>query len=283
MPGNNGGLKCAACGGAVRPAAGLLACRTCGLARLAELSFDDPVYDGLDESAIYSRSKRRIIRELVSDLAAFRPGGGRLLDIGCASGEIMKAAARAGWDCAGVEISPRLAAEASAAGFPVHAGGLETLRTPDSSFDAAVFYDVLSLVEAPRPLLDRAFALLRPGGAVFIRELNAAFHLRALALSGLAPLRPLGLRPGVAHNWNYTPAAMRALLSGSGFEGVRLRNSRPTSGDPYATGGRLGAAAVVVFKSVFFAAARAAEILSGGRVLAASAFAASARKPGRPA
>ncbi|MDQ7772426.1 MAG: class I SAM-dependent methyltransferase [Elusimicrobiales bacterium] len=270
---------CAACGGAVEAVPGLLACRACGLARRAELSFGDPVYEGLDEKEIYGPSKSRIISELVSDLSSFRPGGGRLLDVGCASGEIMKAAAPAGWDCTGVEISHRLAAEASAAGFPVHAGRLETLRTPDSSFDAVVFYDVLSLVEDPRPLLGRAFALLRPGGAVFIRELNASFHLRALALSGLAPLRSLGLRPGVVHNWNYTPAAMRALLSGCGFEGVRLRNSRPTSGDPYATGGRMGAAAVGVFKSVFFAAARAAEVLSGGRVLAASAFAASALKP----
>lgn len=272
--------RCAACGGAIDSVSGLLSCRTCGLARRAELSFGDPVYEGLDEREIYGPSKRRIILELVADLSYFMPAGGRLLDVGCASGEIMKAASPSGWDCTGVEISPRLAAEASAAGFPVHAGKLETLRTPDLSFDAVVFYDVLSLVEAPRPLLERAFSLLRPGGAVFIRELNAAFHLRALALSGLAPLRSLGLRPGVVHNWNYTPAAMRALLAGAGFAGIGLRNSRPTSGDPYGTGGRLGAAAVSAFKSAFFSAARAAEVLSGGRVLAASAFAASAFKPG---
>ncbi|KAF0126980.1 MAG: type 11 methyltransferase [Elusimicrobia bacterium] len=273
--------RCPACGASpLLSAGGLARCRACGLARAEEPCFSEPRYGGLDEREIYSLSKSRIITELVSDLSAFRPGGGRLLDVGCASGEIMKAAASAGWDCSGVEISPRLAAEASAAGFPVHAGRLETLRTPDSSFDAVAFYDVLSLVEDPRPLLARAFALLRPGGAVFIRELNAAFHLRALALSGLPPLRALGLRPGVVHNWNYTPAAMRAFLRSSGFEGIRLRNSRPTSGDPYATGGRLGAAAVGIFKSAFFAAARAAGVLSGGRVLAASAFAAAAFKPG---
>ncbi len=272
--------KCAACGGSVYAVSGLLACRACGLARKEWLSFSAPVYGGLDENEIYFLSRSRIIRELVSDLSAFRPGGGRLLDVGCASGEIMKAAASAGWDCTGVEIHPPLAAEASAAGFPVHAGKLETLRTPDLSFDAVVFYDVLSLVEDPRPLLARAFALLRPGGSVFIRELNAAFHLRALALSGLPPLRSLGLRPGVVHNWNYTPAALRALLSGSGFEGVRLRNSRPTSGDPYLTGGRLGRGPVSFFKSVYFAAAQAVSALTGGRILAASAFAASAFKPG---
>lgn len=280
MPEND---KCAACGAPAGLRHGFLVCGSCGLSRLAVQAFPEPDYSGLDEGAIYGASKRRIISELVSDLAAFRPVGGRLLDVGCASGEIMRAAAAAGWDCTGVEISPRLAAAASAAGFPVHAGSLETLRTPDDSFDAVVFYDVLSLVEDPVTLLRRAFALLRPGGRVFVRELNASFHLRALAFSDLAPARALGLRPGVAHNWNYTPAAMAALLAGAGFSGVMVRNSRPTSGDPYATGGRLGGLAVTLFKAAYFAAAQAASAVTGGRVLAASAFAASAAKPGEAA
>lgn len=258
---------------------GLLICKSCGLSRSAEPGFYEPGYEGLDEKDIYLSSKRRVFDSLVGELRRFIPSGGRLLDVGCASGELMRAAAAAGWSCSGVEISAPLAARARADGFEVHHGTLETFPA-GRRFDAVVLYEVLSQMNDPRGALDRAFSLLRKGGMVFIREYNASFQLRALSLSGSLPLRLLGLRPGVVHNWNFTPAAMRALLERSGFDSIEVRNARPSSGDPYGTGGRLGPLAVSAFKKIYFALASLLSALSGGRSLISSVFEARARKPG---
>ncbi|MDT8287627.1 MAG: class I SAM-dependent methyltransferase [Elusimicrobiales bacterium] len=258
---------------------GLLVCRGCGMSRAVEPVFHEPGYEGLDKRDIYLSSKRRVINSLVGELRRFIPSGGRLLDIGCASGELMKAARAAGWDCYGVEISGALAERSRAAGFTVYNGAIEDY-SGRTEVDAVVFYEVLSQMNDPRGALDRAFSLLRKGGMVFIREFNASFHLRALSLSGSLPLRLLGLRPGVVHNWNFTPAAMHALLERSGFDSIEVRNARPSSGDPYGTGGRLGPLAVSVFKKIHFTLASLVSALSGGRSLISSVFEARARKPG---
>lgn len=279
MPGGN----CPAClAPGARETDGLSVCPSCGLARAARPRFTEARYDGLDESAIYSYSKSAVIMMLLGELRVFMPGGGRLLDVGCASGEFMKAAAAAGWRCSGVEVSEHLAGAARTAGFEVHSGTLESFRG-EGGFDAVIMYELLSLVDDPSAVLAAALPLLRPGGRVFIREYNASFNLRARAFSRSYPLRLLGLRPGIVHNWNYTPAAMKALLERAGFESVELRNARPSSGDPYRTGGRLGPYAVSAFKKAYFALASAVSALTGGKVLISSVFDARARKPGEAA
>jgi hypothetical protein len=131
---------------------------------------------------------------------------------------------------------------------------------------------VLSLVPDPGAVVDIALRLLRPGGVIMIRELNALFHLTAGEIGDMRLLRPLGIRPGVRHNWNFTPAALRILLEKRGFKNVELENAGPTKGDPYKTGGWLGSAAVSLFKNVYYAAARLIYFASFGKCRIASSL-----------
>lgn len=268
---------CPACGGAMTSAAGGLAfCAGCGLA--AGPKGSPPDYSGLSEADIYSVSKSRIFAEALELLGKPRRGAA-LLDVGCADGSFMAAASAAGWRPLGVEISEELARRASGRGLEVKAGQLEDLRLASGSFGAVCLLDVLSLVPDPGIIAAEAFRLLEPGGILLVRELNAGFHLRAGRLGDTPGLSALGLSPGVVHPWNFGPASLRALLSGRGFAAVEVSNSRPTSGDPYGTGGLLGGAFVSVFKAAYWAAAEGLRLLTGGRVLAATALFAVGRKP----
>jgi 2-polyprenyl-3-methyl-5-hydroxy-6-metoxy-1,4-benzoquinol methylase len=260
----------------------ILVCPACGLSREKDVHLPEPdtgKYEPApEEMRIYASSKMAVIGSLMDELSRFMPAGGRLLDVGCATGELMKAARAAGWDCAGVEISARLASAARSAGFPVEEIPFESYGKKEL-FDAVVFHEVLSQSSDPAAQLQRAFSALKPRGGVFIRDYNAAFQSAASRASRFPLSRVLGLRPGIMHNWNFTPASMRALLTRAGFEKIELRNARPSSGDPYGTGGRLGSLSVSAFKTVYYVLASLVSASSGGKALLSSVFDARARKP----
>ncbi len=94
------------------------------------------------------------------------PGPGRLLDVGCATGEFLAAARARGWDTYGVEPSPPAAQEAaSASGSPIHNGTLDTAAYATSWFDVITMWDVIEHLQSPRAYIEQAARLLKPGGA----------------------------------------------------------------------------------------------------------------------
>lgn len=271
--------SCPVCGGRAEPrGAELLRCRACGLAFRAGKYFGAPVYAPGIEADIYVSAKKDLFEEALSLLEGLRPDKGALLDVGCAGGELLKAAAARGWRGEGVEIDPALARQASAAGFIVHPELVEAAGLPAGSFDAAAVFEVFCLMGAPAAAAKAVCAALKPGGVLYVREFNAAFHLplRRLELAGF--FKPLGASPAVVHNFNFGARSLRALLERAGFRDVRIRNSRPTSGDPYRTGGRLGGFLTAGLKVLYYTLAEALYYLSFGRVLAGSSLIAVARK-----
>lgn len=271
---------CAACGGEpVIAAGGLLECRSCGLAFRTEKKFHAPVYaPGLDAD-IYAGAKKNLFNAALARLAPLLPG--RLLDIGCASGELLKAAAGRGWRAEGVEIEPLLAAKAAAAGFKVHVTPVESCALEAGAYGAVTAFEVLSQSDSPEAAAREAYRLLRPGGLMYIREFNASFHMLLYRLELAGFFGPLGARPAVVHDFNFTPRALRALLERSGFKEVRIRNSRPTAGDPYRTGGFLGAPLTGLLKFLYYMLAQTLWVVSLGRAYAGSSLIVTARKPGQ--
>jgi SAM-dependent methyltransferase len=273
--------KCRICGGAdigpwKRP--GFLACRDCGIILLETPVFSDIKYKGVSEDEIYGTSKLRLFRRALAELDRRAPGRGKLLDVGCAAGDFIELAVKDGWQAEGLEISPSLYEKCRSKDFKVYNRILEELDLPAGTYGAVVFYDVLSLVADPGGIVDIAFRLLKPGGVIMIRELNAVFHLKAGEIGDLRFLRPLGLKPGVQHNWNFTPAALRELLEKRGFKNVKIENAGPTKGDPYKTGGWFGSVFVGLFKSVYYPLARLVYHVTFGKCLIASSLFAAGEK-----
>ncbi|OHA08644.1 MAG: hypothetical protein A3A44_02555 [Candidatus Sungbacteria bacterium RIFCSPLOWO2_01_FULL_60_25] len=93
---------------------------------------------------------------------------GTLLDVGAATGFFLKIARERGWRVAGLEVSSYAVSEARRSGLGVVEGTLESSPWQGPTFDAITLFDVIEHVPDPRRTLARAFAILRPGGAVAI-------------------------------------------------------------------------------------------------------------------
>jgi len=99
-----------------------------------------------------------------------RPGG-RLLDVGCATGQFLaEMAGYPGWEVAGVEPSESAADFARRAyGIPVHQGDLASARFPNSAFDVVTLWDVFEHLYDPLAILAEVRRILAPDGVLILR------------------------------------------------------------------------------------------------------------------
>jgi len=100
-------------------------------------------------------------------------GTGRILDVGCATGDFLKVARSRGWRVIG--------ADPSAARAEVEAAGIELVGTTvhdsvveEGSLDAVTFWDVLEHVTNPIADLTQARKLLKPGGVIALTVPDSA-------------------------------------------------------------------------------------------------------------
>jgi SAM-dependent methyltransferase len=100
--------------------------------------------------------------------------GGRLLDVGCATGTFLaEMQHQRGWSVMGLEPARHAARYAhDEEGLSVLAGVLNQAPLADQSFDAITFWDVLEHVYHPRAVIAEAARLLRPGGVLVINHPN---------------------------------------------------------------------------------------------------------------
>jgi SAM-dependent methyltransferase len=154
----------------------ILRCTQCGFG-FSELRSSEgqiaEAYRDMDSSVYEAESKRRAKTAAghLKIVSRYAKPPGDILDVGCASGLFLKAAADAGWKVTGVEPSEALTRKARAllarAG-EVHATTLEMCPFPPQSFDAITLFDVLEHVPDSPGFLATCAALLKPGGWIFL-------------------------------------------------------------------------------------------------------------------
>jgi SAM-dependent methyltransferase len=138
---------------------------------------------------------------------------GRLVDVGCAAGYFVEAAAARGWEAHGVEPSPEARQGMAPAVAPRVAPSLDAL---DGSFDAITFWDVLEHLPDPLATLREARARLRPDGV-----LGVVVPVLGSVNTRLAPRSWDQYKPP-EHLWFFSRGAMRSLLlRGAGARVVR--------------------------------------------------------------
>jgi SAM-dependent methyltransferase len=180
---------CPACGGVdLRPVTvvgphPVVKCGGCGLqfttpqpsdAELAEIYGPDYILaeDGSPAAAVITRSKRATADhylDLLAEAGITPPR--RLLEIGCGAGNVLRQAARRGYDVTGVEYSPFACARAreTLGGVGrVLQGEIDVVAAEAGRFGVCVLCDVIEHVRDPGAFLRKVFALLEPNGAVFI-------------------------------------------------------------------------------------------------------------------
>lgn len=149
-------------------------------------------------------------------------GRGRLLEVGCASGWLLKHAAERGWSVTGVELSADAVAHARSLGLTVHEGALEDVTLPESAFDLVYMGDVLEHVPDCRDSAARVAKLLAPGGHFFLRgPITTHSMARALALGASGAMgKAIVLREPPYHLWEFTPRSLATLMRAVGLEPV---------------------------------------------------------------
>lgn len=100
-------------------------------------------------------------------------GGGRFLDIGCATGMLLDYMRAKGWNVSGVDIC-RESAEYGIAkrGLDIYIGSLHEARFDDSFFSIVHFSHLIEHVTDPRGLLEEVYRILEPGGYAIVTTPN---------------------------------------------------------------------------------------------------------------
>lgn len=132
---------------------------------------------------------------------------GRVLDIGCGSGTMMRRLAELGWQVEGIDFDAKAVAAARNDGLNVHVGTVEEQNYASDCFDAVVMSHVIEHVPDPRALLQECYRILRPGGQLVSITPNAAswgHQLYGECWRGLEPPRHLHI---------FTPEAMQGLAA----------------------------------------------------------------------
>ncbi len=141
---------------------------------------------------------------------------GRMLDLGCGSGELLARMRALGWHTEGIDVDPIAAEAARRHGFKVRVGSLHEQGFPGASFDAIVMSHVIEHVHHPRELLKEVRRILKPGRRLVIATPNARSLGHRLLRSRWPFLDP------PRHLQIFTPQALEALVRAAGFDDVRV-------------------------------------------------------------
>ena len=145
---------------------------------------------------------------------------GRLLDVGCAGGELAAVLMALGWHVEGVEREAALVEAARGRGISVRCADFDREPLPwgSASFDAAVAGEVIEHVIDTDHLLSEVARVLRPRGVLVVTTPNlASLENRFRLLLGRYPMWMDYRVQGTGHLRYYTPRILRYQLEQHGF------------------------------------------------------------------
>ncbi|MCH7871147.1 MAG: methyltransferase domain-containing protein [Planctomycetes bacterium] len=135
-------------------------------------------------SGLYSRKASFVDRLALFNRAVREsvPVGGRVLDVGCGTGNIALAIAETGIEVLGVDGAPKMIAEAERAGRGIKHGEFRVADLSSATFDAEAYdavvcSSVLEYIEDDALLLERMAKTLRPGGVLLLSVPSASSFL----------------------------------------------------------------------------------------------------------
>lgn len=228
----SGALTCFLCEAPMRPdaLAGTFRCPGCGLYRSAfPVAINQAQDDRLDEVRRERALKALRVanfERLLDGCAAHLPKGASLLDVGCAHGWFLEAAAARGYRPVGLEPDHEVAVRTMAAGAPVIEGFFPSALPEGDTYDAVSFNDVFEHLPDAHAMAEAVRARLNPGGVLILNlplAGGAVFQLARVAsrcgIKGpLARMWQEGLpSPHLAY---YSAATLLRLMRAHGFEPV---------------------------------------------------------------
>jgi 2-polyprenyl-3-methyl-5-hydroxy-6-metoxy-1,4-benzoquinol methylase len=203
-------------------------CRAC------HFRYSNPIYDEEEINDLYRqadiakavaeqdtpailRNMRRYLRHLSESSGI---ASGRLLDIGCGTGELLTVARERGFDVHGIEPCTAAAHHAQTlfGNNRVIHGAYQGSTFSENSFDLVTLIHVIDHVVHPLELLRAIHSHLRPGGCVLIATHNISSLLAAITGEGF-------IAYSVQHISYFNRRTFQTMLEKAGFEKISLRGS----------------------------------------------------------
>jgi 2-polyprenyl-3-methyl-5-hydroxy-6-metoxy-1,4-benzoquinol methylase len=210
----------------------ILSCRKCGTlytSRLPDLlngvnydSYYEPQHFFVPEF-MHERTD-----DIVSKFSVYRQTN-RFLEIGFGAGTLLQAAARAGWDVEGVEISQTAIRNAKERGFRVFCGELQQAQYPAHYFDVVVASEVLEHVPDPQSLVREVARVLRPRGLFWA----TTPHGKGIA-ARLIGLKWLDICPP-HHLQLFSLRGVQIVFLNAGFRRIKVLTQGANPGDVWRT------------------------------------------------
>lgn len=190
-------------------------CQQCGFKQVKDVDSVLKFYESLEDSAYdQGREQRGLQARKILEAVQRHKKGGRLLDVGAASGILLEQAAKLGFQGEGVEPSKSLAKSAQSAGLNVHLG-IFPHPAVQGPFDVISLVDVIEHVPIPVPLLKDIAAHLKPDGVGVLTTPD----VESLVARRLGP-RWWHFR--VAHIGYFGKQTMKKALDAAGLEILEL-------------------------------------------------------------
>lgn len=142
---------------------------------------------------------------------------GRLLDVGCGSGDWLLSMRELGWNVAGNDFDANAVKVAVDRGLDVTVGSLEQQNLPDDSFDAVTLSHVIEHLPDPIGTMRECARILKPGGKIVLLTPNCASLSHRFFKQdwrGLEPPRHLHV---------FSLKSMDRMLAMTGFEQRSVR------------------------------------------------------------
>jgi len=204
----------------------IVKCRRCGLAYInprpneKEMNnyypswyhsrADTKVID-IEKTKIWGIPWREAMHKKAEPILRYKKTG-KILDIGCGDGSLLKFLKELGWQTYGVEpheTSSRYAQETL--GLNVFSGRLEEANYPDNAFDVITLLHVLEHLNDPSQVLKKAFSLIKRDGILIIEVPNfGGFEAKIFRSKWIGISAPL-------HLYHFTPQSLRSMLVNCGF------------------------------------------------------------------
>jgi SAM-dependent methyltransferase len=184
------------------------------MARLAvrarELALVDPIIEERERPwrELTAQERWRDLRRFVT--------GGRVLEVGCSTGEFLLAASPA-FEVLGVEADAATSARARARGVACLTGTLFDAQFPAEQFDAAALYHVIEHLPSPRAAVRELQRIIKPGGWLALEAPNIAtvwFRLLGARWRQFIP----------DHLFFFTPQTLTRLCAEQGFAVREVRS-----------------------------------------------------------
>lgn len=172
-----------------------------------------------------ARYAQALTPEVVALVRDTLPPGGRLLDVGCGTGNLLRQFRGQASFLAGIDVAASACDAARAVADLVVNEPVESEAIPfdDHSFDVVVCADVLEHLVDPAAGLARAADWCTTGGAVVVSVPNIAYwQARLRLLRGVWKYEDVGIFDD-GHLRFFTLGTLRLLVAGAGLEIVAYR------------------------------------------------------------